>query len=198
MRSEAARHVVLFLQLVVSVPAVPVHRRRAAVALFGLGLLLPALDLLLCRVAGGHLRRAELVQDVRAELVGQLASHFPDLAGAAVVPQGSGHLLVGHGLAVALALAPALGQLLLVLGDEVEGAAAAVRPLDGVAHVGVVQGLVEVLVKSELLSTWGRVHTLAEEAPENCFKQIISWFLPLLFLCGGSIEMKCCVSFTMV
>lgn len=198
MRSEAVGYVVLFLQLVVSVPAVPVHRRRAAVALLGLRLLLPALDLLLCRVAAGHLRRAELVQDVRAELVGQLAPHFPDLAGAAVVPQGSGHLLIGHGLAVALALAPALGQLLLVLGDEVEGAAAAVRPLDGVAHVGVVQGLVEVLVKSELLSTWGGVLALAEEAPENGFKMIISWFLPLPFLCGGSTEMKRGVSFTVV
>lgn len=70
------------------------------------------------------------MQDVRVELVCELASHFHDLAGAAVVSQGPCHLLVGHGLAVALALAPALGQLLLVLGDEVEGAAAAVRPLD--------------------------------------------------------------------
>lgn len=152
-RSEAARHVVLVLQLVVSVPAVPVRHRGAAVVLLSLRLR-PAVGLLLCdRVAGGRRRGAQLVQDVGAELVGQLASDLPDLAGAAVVAQGSGHLLVGHCLAVALALAPALGQLLLVLGDEVEGAAAAVRPLDGVAHVGVVQGLVEVLVEPELLST---------------------------------------------
>lgn len=134
-----------------SVPAVPVHRCRAAVALFS-RVLLPGVDLLLCRVAG-HLCRTELVQDVWVELVSQLASHFPDLAGAAVVPQSSCHLLIGHGLAVALALAPALGQLLLVLGDEVEGAAAAVCPLDRVAHVRVIQSLMEVFIKSELLTT---------------------------------------------
>ena len=93
------------------------------------------------------------MQDLGVELVRELAAHLEDLARAAVVPQSSGHLLIGHGLAVALALAPALGQLLLVLGDEVEGAAAAVRPLDGVDHVGVVQSLVEVFIQSELLTT---------------------------------------------
>lgn len=155
-RSEAARHVVLVLQLVVSVPAVPVQWRSATIVLIGLHLR-PAQRLLLGgRVAGGGWHCAQLVQDVGAELVGELASDLPDLAGAAVVAQGSSHLLVGHGLAVALALAPALGQLLLVLGDEVEGATAAVRPLDGVAHVGVVKSLMEVLVKPELLSTWAR------------------------------------------
>lgn len=152
-RREAACHIVLVLQLVVSVPAVPVQRHRAAVALIGLHLRPNVALLRDVRVAGERWHCAELVQDVRAELVGQLASDLPDLTGAAVVAQSSGHLLVGHGLAVALALAPALGQLLLVFGDEVEGAAAGVRPLDGVAHVGVVKGLVEVLVKPELLST---------------------------------------------
>lgn len=93
------------------------------------------------------------MQDIWVELVREFAAHFEDLAGAAVVPQSSGHLLIGHGLAVALALTPALGQLLLVLGDEVEGATPAVRPLDGVAHVGVVQSLMEVFIKSELLTT---------------------------------------------
>lgn len=95
------------------------------------------------------------MQDVWVELVGQLAPHFHDLPGAAVVPQSSCHLLIGHGLAVALALAPALGQLLFVLGDEVEGAAAAVCPLDRVTHVGVIQSLMEVFVKSELLTPCG-------------------------------------------
>lgn len=78
----------------------------------------------------GHLCRAEPVQDVWVELVGEFAAHLDDLTGAAVVSQGSCHLLIGHGLAVALALAPALSQLLFVLGDEVEGAASAVCPLD--------------------------------------------------------------------
>lgn len=95
--------------------------------------LLPGVILLLCRVARqvhGHLCRAEPVQDVWVELVSEFAAHFYDLTGAAVVSQSPCHLLIGHGLAVALALAPALGQLLLVLGDEVEDAAAAVCPLD--------------------------------------------------------------------
>lgn len=119
------------------VPAVPVHRCRPAVALFSRDLLLLGVDLLLQGVGGG-LRGAEPVQDVWVELVSQFAPHFHDLTGAAVVPQGSCHLLIGHGLSIALALAPTLGQLLLVLGDKVEGAAAAVGPLDRVAHVGVV------------------------------------------------------------
>lgn len=156
--SEAGGQVVVFLHLVVSIPAVPVCRCRAAVALFSRVLLLPGVDLLLCRMAGqvhGHLCRAEPVQDVWVELVGEFAPHFHDLTGAAVVSQSSCHLLIGHGLAVALALAPALGQLLFVLGDEVEGAAATVCPLDWVAHVGVIQRLVEVFIKSELLTTWG-------------------------------------------
>lgn len=109
----------------------PVCRCGAvAVALFSRVLLL-GVDLLWCRVAGQvHLSRAQPVQDVCVELVSEFTPHFPDLTGAAVVSQSSRHLLIGHGLAVALALAPALGQLLLVLGDEVEGAAAAVSPLD--------------------------------------------------------------------
>lgn len=97
------------------------------------------------------------MQDVRVELVGEFASDLYDLTGAAVVPQSSGHLLIGHGLPVALALAPALGQLLLVLGDEVENATATVCPLDRVAHVGVIQSFMEVLVEPELLPTCGKV-----------------------------------------
>lgn len=110
------------------------------------------MGLLLSGVAG-HVHRAEPVQDVWVKLVRQFAPHFHDLSRAAIVPQSPCHLLVGHGLAVALALAPALGQLLLVLGDKVEGAAAAVCPLDGVAHVGIIQSLMEVFIKSELLAT---------------------------------------------
>lgn len=130
-------------------------RHRPRVALLGRAFL-PTVGVVLRRRAlqvHGYLRRAEPVQDVRVELVGELAAHFDDLASAAVVPQGSCHLLVGHGFAVALALAPALSQLLFVLGDEVERAAAAVRPLYRVAHAGVVQGFMEILVQPELLTS---------------------------------------------
>lgn len=151
-QSEAGVQVILFLHLVGSVPTAPVHRRGLAVALLAEVLLqlllLPGVEPLV-----PPLRGAQLLEDVGVELVGQLASDLHDLAGAAVVPQSPRHLLIGHGLAVALPLAPALGQLLLVLGDELEGAIPAVGPLDCVHHVGVVQGLVEVFIKSELLTT---------------------------------------------
>lgn len=52
--------------------------------------------------------RAQPLQDQGVELVGELAADLDDLSSAAVVPQGARHLLVGHGFAVALALAPAL------------------------------------------------------------------------------------------
>lgn len=120
------------MRLVVRIPAVPVYRCGAVVALFRWVVLL-GVGLLLWRVAGqvhGHVCRAEPVQDVWVKLVGEFAADFDDLTGAAVVPQSSGHLLVCHGLAVALALAPALSQLLLVFGDKVEGATATVCPLD--------------------------------------------------------------------
>lgn len=128
MCNETGGQVMALLQLVVSIPSVPVHRCRAAVALFSRGLLL-GVDLLCCRVAG-HLYRAEPVQDVGVKLIGQLASNFHDLTSSTVVPQSSCHLLIGHGLAVAFSLAPAFSELLLVLGDEVECASAAVCPLD--------------------------------------------------------------------
>lgn len=149
-QSEAGVQVILFLHLVGSIPTAPVHRRGLAVALLAEVLLqlLPGVEPLV-----PPLRGAQLLEDVGVELVGQLASDLHDLAGAAVVPQSSRHLLIGHGLAVALPLAPALGQLLLVLGDELEGAIPTVGPLDCVHHVGVVQGLVEVFIKSELLTT---------------------------------------------
>lgn len=150
-QSEAGVEVNLLLDLVVSVPAAPVGRHRLAIALLAevlILLLLPGVEPLLAPQCG-----AQLVEDIWVELVGQLASDLYNLAGAAVVPQRPRHLLIGHGLAVALPLAPTLGQLLLVLGDEVEGAIAAVGPLDRVHHVGVIQGLVEVFIKPELLTT---------------------------------------------
>ena len=104
---------------------------------------------------GPLVRPAQPLEDGRVELVGEFAADLDDLAAAAVVAQGARHLLVGHGLAVALALAPALGQPLLVLGDEVEGAVGRVGPLDGVGHGGVAQRFVQVLVQTQLLATYG-------------------------------------------
>lgn len=115
-----------------SIPALPVRGFRAAVAPLS-RVLLQGVGLLLRGAAGqvhGSLCRAEPVQDVWIELVGEFAPHLDNLTCATVVPQGSCHLLICHGLAVALALTPTLSQLLLVLGDKVKGAAAAVRPLD--------------------------------------------------------------------
>lgn len=138
------------------VPVVPVSGCLSVVfhrvLLLAAGLLLGGV----ARQVQGRLHRAQPVQDVGVELVRQLAAHFDDFPSATVVSQSPRHLLIGHGLAVAFALAPALCQLLLVLGNEVEGATAAVRPLDGVTHVGVIQSFVEVLVQPELLATCGR------------------------------------------
>lgn len=76
-------------------------------------------------------------QDVAAELVREFLLDLFDLAGLAVVAQGSGHLLVGHFLAVALLLAPAVGECLLVFGGELKDASLSVHPPDAVPHVTV-------------------------------------------------------------
>lgn len=76
-------------------------------------------------------------QHVLAELVGQLLLHFFNLPIFSIVPQGSGHLLIGHFFAVALLSAPAAGQSLLVFGGELEDALVLVHPPDTVAHVAV-------------------------------------------------------------
>lgn len=82
---EAGVQVKLFLQLEVSVPAVPVRRgglRVALLLLLRLRLRLrPSVEAVLALLCGGH-----LVENVCVKLVGQLASDFDDLAGAAVVP----------------------------------------------------------------------------------------------------------------
>lgn len=49
------------------------------------------------------------------KLIREFALDFTDLSSARVVTQSACHLLVGHGFAVALALAPHLGELLFVL-----------------------------------------------------------------------------------
>lgn len=107
------------------------------------------------RVGGGRLRSQSL-QQLGIEAVGELPADFDDLTGAAVVPQGPGHLLVGHGFAVALPPAPHLGHLLLVLGDELEDPALPVHPLDTVGHLRVTQGFAQELVQAKPLSAWNR------------------------------------------
>lgn len=88
-RGEAGVQVILFLHLVVSVPAVPVRQRGLRVALLS-EILLWLLLLLLLRLSVepmlAHLCGGQLVEDIWVKLVGQFASDFHDLAGAAVVP----------------------------------------------------------------------------------------------------------------
>lgn len=88
-------------------------------------------------------------QHVVAELVGQLLLHLFNLPILPIVPQGSGHLLIGHSFAVALLNAPALGQSLLVFGGELEDALVLVHPPDAVAHVAVSEQVEEELVQAD-------------------------------------------------
>ncbi|KAG9345667.1 hypothetical protein JZ751_008811 [Albula glossodonta] len=130
-----------------SIPVMPVRRTCAVVALVGRDVLVEH------GLPWGVARcMVQPLQDQRVELVGELAADLHYLPCPAVVAQCTCHLLVGHGLAVALARTPALSQLLLVLGDKVEGAAAAVSPLDGVGHIGVMQSLVQVNIKQQASS----------------------------------------------
>lgn len=73
-------------------------------------------------------------QRLLLEAVGELPLHLLDLTGTGVVPQGPGHLLVRHGLAVPLPPAPQLRQTLLVLGGELEGASGGLDPPDAAPH----------------------------------------------------------------
>lgn len=92
--------------------------------------------------------RSRPPQHLAAELVRQLLLHLFDLAGLAVVAQGPGHLLVGHSLAVALLLAPAAGEYLLVFGGELKDASLSVHPPDAVPHVSVLQEVQEELIEA--------------------------------------------------
>lgn len=90
-RGEAGVQVILFLHLVVSIPAVPVRQRGLRVALLSeillwLLLLLQLLLRLSVEPMLAHLCGGQLVEDIWVKLVGQFASDFHDLAGAAVVP----------------------------------------------------------------------------------------------------------------
>lgn len=89
-------------------------------------------------------------QDISAELVGEFLLDLFDLPGLAVVAEGSCHLLVGHSLAVALLLAPAAGECLLVFGGELKDASLSVHPPDAVPHVSVLKEVQEELVKTHL------------------------------------------------
>lgn len=83
-----------------------------------------------------------------AELVCKFLLDLFDLSGLAVVAQGPGHLLVGHSLAVALLLAPAAGECLLVFRGELKDASLSVHPPDAVPHVSILQKVQEELIET--------------------------------------------------
>lgn len=72
-----------------------------------------------------------------AELVGELLLYFFDLPGFAIVPERSGHLLIGHCFAVALLKAPLAGQNFFVFGGELENALVLVHPPDALTHIAI-------------------------------------------------------------
>ncbi|KAF3859271.1 hypothetical protein F7725_021670 [Dissostichus mawsoni] len=75
-RNEAGGQVIVLLQLVVSVPAVPVGRCRAAVALLG-GAGLPGVGLLLsCRAAGQHSASFSLFLEMKWKVPLLLSVHW--------------------------------------------------------------------------------------------------------------------------
>lgn len=92
--------------------------------------------------------RSRPPQHLAAELVREFLLHLFDLSGLAVVAQGPGHLLVGHSLAVALLLAPAAGEYLLVFRGELKDASLSVHPPDAVPHVSVLQEVQEELIEA--------------------------------------------------
>lgn len=69
------------------------------------------------------------------ELVGELFLHFFDLPGFAIVPECSGHLLIGHCFAVALLNTPLAGQSFFVFRGELEDALVLVHPPDALIHI---------------------------------------------------------------
>lgn len=89
-------------------------------------------------------------QGVLAELVGELLLHLEDLSGPGVVPQGAGHLLVGHGPLVALSLPPQCRHLVLVRGGKLEDAGCGLYPGHAVGHVGILQHLKEEMKEPHL------------------------------------------------
>lgn len=71
------------------------------------------------------------------ELVGEFLLYFFNLPGFAIVPQSSGHLLIGHCFAVALLNTPLAGQSLFVFCGELENALVLVHPPDALTHVAI-------------------------------------------------------------
>lgn len=74
-------------------------------------------------------------QQRAVKLVGEFAFDLADFACLGIVAQRSGQLLIRHALAVALLLAPAASQQLLVLGGELEDAGTWLHPPHALAHV---------------------------------------------------------------
>lgn len=145
MHCQYSSKIILALVRVLAVPVMTVWERRAVVHMLRRALLMKG------HVSGRRAwavawQWAQSLQYSWIKLIGELATHLHNLARAAVVAESACHFLVGHGLAVALSLTPALGQFLFIFRDEMEDAATSVRPLDGVAHVVVVKGLVQIFI----------------------------------------------------
>lgn len=145
MHCQDSGEVIIALVRVLAVPVMTVRDTRTVVHVLSRRLLMKG-KFSGCRAWTVAWYWTQSLQYCRVKLVGEFATHFHDLACTAVVAEGTCHFLVGHGFAIALALTPALGQFLFIFRDEVEDAAASVRPLNGVAHVVVVERLVQILV----------------------------------------------------
>lgn len=91
-------------------------------------------------------------QQRAVKLVGELAFDLADFAGLGIVAQRSGQLLIRHALAVALLLAPAASQQLLMLGGELEDAGTWLHPPYALSHVPAQEQPQQELVQSQLLA----------------------------------------------
>lgn len=96
-------------------------------------------------------------QQRAVKLVGELAFDLADFACLGIVAQRSGQLLIRHALAVALLLAPAASQQLLVLGGELEDAGTWLHPPHALAHVPAQEQPQQELVQAQLLACTCRV-----------------------------------------
>lgn len=109
-----------------------------------------------------------------AELVGELLLHLEDLPGPGVVPEGPGHLLVGHGPLVALPLAPQCRHLVLVPGGEPEDAGGRRHPGHAVGHVWILQHLEEKVKESHLSTCSQREKGIQGISQLQCHTEAVS------------------------
>lgn len=92
------------------------------------------------------------LQDHRPKLISQLSPDFNYFSCFPIIPQGSGHFLVGHDLTVSLALPPELCQSFLVFGDKLEDPIGLVDPLNAVSHVWVMKRFMKIFKKAQFFS----------------------------------------------